>query len=78
MTARTKKRSNKKPYPDFPLFQHATGQWAKKIRGKLFYFGANPDAALAKYLDQRDDLQAGRTPRVQGDELSIRELCNQF
>ena len=69
-----------KPYSGFPLYAHASGRWAKKIRGKLHYFGAwdDSDAALAKYLDVRDDLHAGRTPHPKRAGLTVRELCNRF
>lgn len=58
-----------KPHPDFPLFAHASGRWAKKVRGKLCYFGkwADPDAALNKWLHEKDDLLAGRKPRPKGE-----------
>lgn len=67
-----------KPYPDFPLFRHASGQWSKKIRGKLHYFGKDPDRALARYLAEGDDLRAGRTPRPFDGVATIKILCNEF
>jgi len=77
-TAKTKPA---KPHKDFPLYAHGSGQWAKKIRGRLFYFGPwqDSDAALKYYLDVKDDLLAGRTPRPRGsDELTVENLCNLF
>src|SRR5688572_12774170 len=69
-----------KPYPEFPLFPHATNRWAKKIRGKLQYFGpwSDPDGALKKYLEQKDSLHAGRKPREVSEGVTVKVLCNAF
>jgi integrase len=69
-----------KPYPDYPLFAHASGQWAKKIRGRMVYFGlwADPDAALTNYLKQKDDLHAGRKPRPDPETLVVKDVANAF
>jgi integrase len=69
-----------KPYPEFPLFAHAAGVWAKKIRGKLHYFGPwnNPKGALEKYNREKDDLHAGRRPRQVSAGIDVRNLCNAF
>lgn len=75
-----------KPYQEYPLFAHQNGQWAKKIKGKQWFFGvwADPDAALRKYLDEVDEIQAGRDPRragvvqVSSDQLTVYDMCNLF
>jgi integrase len=68
-----------KPHEDFPLYAHASGQWVKKIRQRIYYFGpwADPQAALEKYLRQKDELLAGRTPSS-GEGLTVRQLVNSF
>src|SRR3954469_445813 len=69
-----------KPYPEFPLTAHPAGYWCKKIRGKLHYFGrwADPDAALAKYLEQKDDLHAGKRARADPDTLTVKDVANGY
>lgn len=69
-----------KPYDGFPLFAHNNGCWAKKIRGKLHYFGTwdDPDAALAKYLAEKDALHAGRKPRPDPEALTVKDVVNVF
>jgi len=74
----------RKPRKDFPLYPHRAGYWAKKVRGRTLYFGRVADdprgkAALEQWLEQKDDLLAGRQPRVAKDEdLSVGDLCNRF
>ena len=70
----------KKPYEGFPLTVHGSGKWFKSNRGKLHYFGlwADPDAALQLWLEQKDELLAGRTPRPKTDEITLKELADRF
>lgn len=73
----------KKPRPDFPLYVHVTGRWAKKVRGKLHYFGSTADdpkgeKAILRWLDVKDELLTGRIPRKRESYLSIADLANEF
>jgi integrase len=66
-----------KPHPEFPLFPHATFRWAKKISGRLRYFGTthgDPEgkAALARYHDEC----AGRPKQAEG--ATIKNACDHF
>ena len=61
---------------DFPLYLHASGNWAKKVRGKTHYFGKDKDEALQRWLRERDDLLAGRSPARGGEALA--DLLNRF
>jgi integrase len=54
--------------------------WAKKIRGRVHYFGPwdDPDGALTRYQEQRDDLHAGRKPREAAGPADVKALANDF
>jgi integrase len=71
-TAKAAKQKPSKPYPDFPLFPHASGVWAKKIKGEFKYFGVwdNPDAAYQKYKD----FVEGKS----SDGTTVKQLANAF
>jgi integrase len=73
----------KKPHADFPLFPHANGQWAKKVRQKMHFFGvwADSQAALQRWVEEKDDLLAGRVPRCRAGVVTgpvLRDLVNRF
>ena len=81
-TRKPGKRKPVKPYTGYPMFAHGSGQWAKKIRGKLFYFGvwANPEAALERLNREYPYLKDGREPPPidVSNGCSLRQLCNAF
>lgn len=75
--AKAKKQG--KPYRDFPLYLHATGQWAKTIMGKKYYFGSDRDKALKAYKQQRDALYAGEgQPQVKHGGETVSDAIGAF
>ena len=64
----------------FPLTLHPTGQYCKRIKGKLYYFGNDKRKALERYLEQAAYLHTGRgtKPKSPTDSLSIKTLCNLY
>lgn len=69
-----------KPRRSFPLTLHPTGQWCKRIRGKLYYFGTDKHAAHDRYLQEAANLHAGR-PRdnsVDAARLTVKNLANHY
>ena len=64
----------------FPLTLHPTRQWCKRIRGKLYYFGVDKQAAYERYLREAADLHAGRQRgiSVPAGRMTIKDLANHY
>jgi integrase len=73
--SKRKTRSDK-----FPLTLHPTGQYCKKINGKLYYFGADKNHALEKYLSQASYLHGNKeqTQKKSDGEMTLKELCDSY
>ncbi|MFC1675955.1 tyrosine-type recombinase/integrase [Planctomycetota bacterium] len=75
-----KSNSKRKTRSDkFPLTLHKTGQFCKKIKGKLYYFGTDKKAAFERYLEQAAYLHAGKGFKPKSnDNFSLKTLCNLY
>jgi hypothetical protein len=73
--------SERRTRPDkFPLTLHKTGQYCKKIEGKMYYFGADRPQALAPHLEQAAWLHSGRlaTYWSAAGQLWAKTMCNLY
>jgi hypothetical protein len=52
----------------FPLRLHVSGRWSKTIRGRVYYFGTDRDAALAEYVRTKTDREVGRVRRPRDED----------
>jgi len=81
MTDSTSTTKPGKPYPEFPLYAHATKRWAKKIKGRTHFFGPWDDwqGALERFKHDVHDLQQCKKPRPRNtDALTVGDLVNHF
>ena len=72
-SSKRKTRSDK-----FPLTLHTTGQYCKKIKGMMYYFGSDKKQALEKYLDQATYLHGGKNliQKASNGNMTLKQLCD--
>ena len=76
----TSKTTRKTRSDKFPLTLHPTGQYCKKIKGRMFYFGADRQKALQRYHERASALHSGSPPQPHFAETQINmlTLCNLY
>lgn len=73
--------SNRKTRSDkFLLTLHPTGQYCKKIRGHIYYFGSDKKQALESYLDQAIFLHGYNsvTQKSTNGNMTLKEICDMY
>ena len=72
----------KKPRADLPVFLHRSGQYSWKCKGKFWYLGTDPDAAVAEYERTHAWIRAGKEPpaadATSPEALTLLGLWDQF
>jgi len=74
-TSKRKTRSDK-----FPLTVHPTGQYCKKIKGKIRYFGTDKKKALERYLAQATYLHGVQSliQKASNGKMTLKQLCDLY
>ena len=64
----------------FPLTLHPTGQYCKKIRGHIYYFGSDRKQALESYLDQAIFLHGYNSAlqKTVNSTMTLKEICEMY
>lgn len=70
----------KKPTKAYPLTPHPNGQWCKKVKGKVYFFGVweDPDAALDAWLEDKDHLNAGKDRPSKSNGATVAEVTDAY
>ncbi len=75
------KSSTRKTRSDkFPLTLHPSGQYCKKIRGHIYYFGSDRKQALESYLDQAIFLHGYNSAlqKTVNGSMALKEICEMY
>ena len=74
-SSKRKTRSDK-----FPLTLHPTGQYCKKIKGKIRYFGTDKKITLERYLAQATYLHGGQSliQKASNGKMTLKQLCDLY
>jgi integrase len=71
--------TTRKAADKFPLWWHTgAGAWCKKYKGRFWYLGQDKDEALARWVEVKKAVDAGKEPNPVAGTLTVRELVNAF